>query len=73
MSKPIRMSMTTRKNWLIDASVFLGGIAAALSGVYFLFLPWGATRVDATWHMSLPSFPSRHSWSHLHASERSAP
>jgi hypothetical protein len=73
MSKPIRMSMSNRKNWLIDASVFLGGVAAALSGVYFLFLPSGATGVDATRHTSLPSFLSRHSWSHVHASERCAP
>ena len=41
MSKPIRMSMQTRKNWLIDAAVFVGGLVAALSGIYFLYLPSG--------------------------------
>jgi ABC-type transporter Mla subunit MlaD len=41
MSNPIRISMQTRKNWLIDAAVFVGGIVAALSGIYFLFLPSG--------------------------------
>ena len=29
MSKPIRISLQTRKNWLIDAVVFLGGVLAA--------------------------------------------
>jgi hypothetical protein len=39
MSEPIRISMTTRKNRLVGACVFRGGVAAALSGVYLLFLP----------------------------------
>ena len=35
------LSARTRTNWLINASVFIGGILAGLSGFYFLFLPSG--------------------------------
>ncbi|HML24305.1 MAG TPA: DUF4405 domain-containing protein [Aggregatilinea sp.] len=35
------MSKRTRLNWLIDLTVFLSGITAALSGIYFLYLPNG--------------------------------
>ena len=38
MSKRITISTQNRRNWLIDAAVLLGGILAALSGIYFLFL-----------------------------------
>jgi hypothetical protein len=31
--------MTRRKNWLVDAAVFSGEVAAALSGTFCLFLP----------------------------------
>jgi hypothetical protein len=55
MSKPIRRSMTTRKNWLIDASVFIGGVAAALSGVLFLFLPSGGYQGGVIRHTGSPS------------------
>ena len=35
------MSKRTRTNWLIDLVVFLSGLTAALSGIYFLYLPNG--------------------------------
>ncbi|WP_162909717.1 DUF4405 domain-containing protein [Aggregatilinea lenta] len=35
------MSKRTRLNWLIDLTVFLSGLAAALSGIYYLYLPNG--------------------------------
>jgi hypothetical protein len=35
------MSRQTRLNWLIDAAVFISGMVAALSGLYFLFVPSG--------------------------------
>jgi preprotein translocase subunit SecY len=66
MSKPIRMSMQTRANWLIDAAVFFGGIVAALSGVYFLFLPSGGYQGGRNPAYGITILFERHSWSDLH-------
>jgi hypothetical protein len=66
MSKPIRMSMQTRTNWLIDAAVFLGGIVAALSGVYFLFLPSGGYQGGRNPAYGITILFDRYSWSDLH-------
>ncbi len=35
------VSKQTRNNWLIDAAVFIGAVVAAITGIYFLFLPSG--------------------------------
>ena len=66
MSKPIRMSMQTRANWLVDVAVFLGGIVAALSGVYFLFLPSGGYQGGRNPAYGITVLFDRHSWSDLH-------
>jgi hypothetical protein len=66
MLKPIRMSMQTRANWLIDAAVFLGGIVAALSGVYFLFAPSGGYQGGRNPTYGITILFERHSWSDLH-------
>jgi hypothetical protein len=39
MGNRTNLAPQTRRNWLIDAALFLGGIVAVLSGVYFLFVP----------------------------------
>jgi hypothetical protein len=66
MSKPIRMSMQTRANWLVDAAVFLGGIVAVLSGVYFLFLPSGGYQGGRNPAYGITILFDRHNWSDLH-------
>lgn len=66
MSKQIRMSMQTRKNWMIDAAVFLGGILAALSGIYFLFLPSGGYQGGRNPMYGIEILFTRHTWSDLH-------
>jgi cytochrome b subunit of formate dehydrogenase len=66
MSKPIRMSMQTRKNWLIDVAVFLGGIVAALSGIYFLFIPSGGYQGGRNLMYGVTILFERHTWSDLH-------
>jgi preprotein translocase subunit SecY len=66
MSRPIRMSIETRKNWLVDAAVFLGGLLAALSGVYFLFLPSGGYQGGRNPTYGLTILWSRHTWTDLH-------
>jgi hypothetical protein len=60
------MSTQTRRNWLIDLAVFLGGLGAALSGVYFLFLPSGGYEGGNNPAYGLTILFSRHTWSDLH-------
>jgi preprotein translocase subunit SecY len=64
--KPIRMSSQTRANWLIDAAVFLGGILAALSGIYFLYLPSGGYRGGRNPMYGITILFGREGWSSLH-------
>jgi hypothetical protein len=66
MSKPIRMSMQTRMNWLIDVAVFLGGILAGLSGVYFLYLPSGGYQGGRNPMYGVTILWDRHTWSDVH-------
>jgi cytochrome b subunit of formate dehydrogenase len=66
MSKRIGMSMQTRKNWLIDAAVFTSGIVAALSGIYFLFLPSGGYQGGRNPAYGATVLFSRHTWDDLH-------
>ncbi len=66
MSKQIRMSMYTRMNWLIDVAVFVGGIVAGLSGVYFLFLPSGGYQGGRNPMYGVTILFERHAWSDLH-------
>jgi cytochrome b subunit of formate dehydrogenase len=66
VSKPIRMSMPTRLNWLIDAAVFLGGILAGLSGIYFLYLPSGGYQGGRNPMYGVTVFFDRHTWSDVH-------
>jgi hypothetical protein len=40
MSKQL-VSKQTQKNWWIDAALFSSAVVAALSGIYFLYLPSG--------------------------------
>jgi len=66
MSKRVKMSMQTRKNWLIDAVVFLGGLVAALSGIYFLFVPSGGYQGGRNPMYGVTVLFSRHTWEDLH-------
>lgn len=66
MSKPIKMSTQTRANWLIDAAVFIGGILAGLSGIYFLFLPSGGYQGGRNPMYGITLLFERHAWSDIH-------
>jgi hypothetical protein len=67
MSKQIKMmSMHTRRNWLIDAAVLLGGVIAALSGIYFLFLPSGGFQGGRNPMYGVTILFSRHTWDAVH-------
>jgi preprotein translocase subunit SecY len=60
------MSTRTRLNWLIDAAVFLGGVLAALSGIYFLYVPSGGYRGGRNPMYGVTVLFSRTTWSDLH-------
>jgi hypothetical protein len=66
MEKRKGLSTQTRRNWLIDAALFVGGILAALSGVYFLFLPSGGYRGGRNPLYGVTILFSRHTWDALH-------
>jgi len=66
MKRAIRLSRQTRANWLIDAIVFLGGLLAALSGIYFLYLPSGGYRGGRNPAYGIQILFERHTWSDLH-------
>lgn len=66
MSKKITMSVQTRTNWIIDLSVFLGGLLAALSGIYFLFLPSGGYQGGRNPMYGVTILFDRHTWDDLH-------
>ena len=66
MSRRISMSTQTRKNWLIDAVLFVAALVAALSGIYFLFVPSGGYQGGRNPLYELTILFSRHGWDDLH-------
>jgi hypothetical protein len=66
MSNRITISTQNRRNWLIDAAVFVGGILAALSGIYFLFLPSGGYQGGRNPMYGVTILFSRHGWEDVH-------
>jgi hypothetical protein len=60
------LSVQTRKNWLINASVFLGGIIAGLSGIYFLFVTSGGYQGGRNALYGLQVLFNRDTWDDLH-------
>ena len=66
MSKKITMSLQTRTNWLIDAAVFLSSVLAAITGIYFLFLPVGGYQGGRNPMYGIIFLFDRHTWDDLH-------
>jgi hypothetical protein len=60
------MSTRTRVNWMLDFLVFLVGILAAISGVYFLFNPSGGFQGGRNPAFGLRGFIDRDTWNDLH-------
>ena len=56
----------TRKKWLLDAIIFLSGLVAALSGIYFLFVPSGGYQGGRNPMYGLTILFSQHTWDDLH-------
>jgi preprotein translocase subunit SecY len=66
MSMKKAMSKITRRNWWIDASLFTSALAAALSGVYFLYFPIGGFQGGRNPYYNIQVLSTRHTWSDLH-------
>ncbi|MGD8815015.1 MAG: DUF4405 domain-containing protein [Anaerolineales bacterium] len=60
------MSSQTRSNWLIDASVFITGIASSITGIYFLFLPIGGYQGGRNALYNVTLLFERSTWDELH-------
>lgn len=60
------VSKQTRTNWWTDACLALSGIGAALSGIYFLFLPQGGYQGGRNPYYNLKLIFDRHTWDDLH-------
>ncbi len=56
----------TRKKWLLDAIIFLSGLVAALSSIYFLFMPSGGYQGGRNPMYGVTILFSRHTWDDLH-------
>ncbi len=61
-----RKAMQVRKKWLLDAIIFLSGLVAALSGIYFLFVPSGGYQGGRNLMYGVTILFSRHTWEDLH-------
>jgi len=62
--KPV--SKQTQKNWWIDASLALTAVIAALSGIYFLYLPSGGYMGGRNPLYNVTVLFSRHTWDQIH-------
>ncbi len=60
------MSAKTRTNWLIDLAVFLGGVFASISGIYFLFVPSGGYQGGRNLLYGTTILITRKQWDSLH-------
>lgn len=60
------ISKQTQKNWWIDAALFGSAIAAAISGVYFLFLPSGGFQGGRNALYNIQILFVRQTWDDLH-------
>jgi cytochrome b subunit of formate dehydrogenase len=66
MARKGTLSRQTRLNWLIDAAVFGGALLAALSGIYFLYLPSGGYQGGRNPMYGVTILFSRATWSDIH-------
>ncbi len=65
MAKRIQ-AIRGRNKWLLAAVVFLSGLVAALSGIYFLFVPSGGYQGGRNPWYGVTILFSRHTWDDLH-------
>jgi len=61
-----KLSTRTRNNWLVDVGLFTSAVIAALSGIYFLFLPVGGYQGGRNPWYGVTILFSRKTWDDLH-------
>lgn len=61
-----KLSLQTRMNWLVDAGLFISGLVATLTGIYFLFLPSGGYQGGRNPYYGITILFDRHTWDDLH-------
>ena len=66
MAAKISLSKQTRNNWLVDLALFSSALLAAISGIYFLFLPQGGFRGGRNPYYDLQLLFSRAAWDSIH-------
>ncbi len=62
----IGLSAPTRRNWWIDAGLAISALLAALSGIYFLFLPVGGYQGGRNPMYGVTVLFERSTWENLH-------
>lgn len=60
------VSKQTRNNWLIDAGLLSSALIAAISGIYFLFLPIGGYQGGRNPTYGIVILFERHTWEDIH-------
>jgi hypothetical protein len=60
------LSKQTQKNWWINAALFTSALIAAISGIYFLYLPVGGFQGGRNPLYNVQILFSRHTWDDLH-------
>jgi len=66
MQNRVGVARQTRNNWLIDLTLFTGAVVAAISGIYFLFLPVGGYQGGRNPMYGVTILFERHTWEDLH-------
>lgn len=68
MSQTTSLSKITQRNWSIDLLLFVSGLVASLTGVYFLFLPVGGYQGGRNAWYGVTVLFKRQTWDLLHTS-----
>lgn len=66
MENKINGSNKTRRNWVIDAALFLGALIASLSGIYFLIFPDGGYMGGRNPYYGIQVIFDRTGWEWIH-------
>jgi len=66
MEKKTNLSIQTKRNWLIDAGLGMSALLAALSGIYFLFLPVSGYQGGRNPMYGVTVLFERSAWDDLH-------
>ena len=60
------VSKQTQRNWWVDTALFCSAVLAALSGIYFLFLPSGGYQGGRNPYYNIQILFQRETWDDLH-------